>query len=305
MRGRAHLSLGRWLIAALLLLPTPSARALEGPQEAPPGGPPYRVGGGVTRPEKISGLPPSYTDFARTARVTGVVIVEAVIDEQGNVASARVLKGLPMGLDQAAVNAVQTWKFKPATLDGRPVSVYYILTVNFQVDNPFRGPRFQALLAKNPDLQALLKQGRYEQATQLVDRWTAERPGDEDVPLASCYLLLEQGRLEEAWQGALSYRGSDPFEVLHAVGAYALGRAEHDHQLTAAARSAVIDLGLEAETMALEARADAVEAMASKVQLLRDKLQAIVDPEERQELSAELSQLQLRMKEIQPRRPPG
>jgi TonB family protein len=45
----------------------------------------------------------------------------------------RVLKGLPMGLDHAAVDAVQKWKFKPATLEGRPVKVYYVLTVNFQV----------------------------------------------------------------------------------------------------------------------------------------------------------------------------
>jgi protein TonB len=44
-----------------------------------------------------------------------------------------VLKTMPMGLDQAAVNAVKTWKFKPATLNGRPVAVYYNLTVNFRL----------------------------------------------------------------------------------------------------------------------------------------------------------------------------
>jgi TonB family protein len=38
-----------------------------------------------------------------------------------------------MGLDKAAVEAVTRWKFKPATLEGRPVKVYYVLTVNFQV----------------------------------------------------------------------------------------------------------------------------------------------------------------------------
>lgn len=61
------------------------------------------------------------------------MIVEAIIDTNGNVTNVRVLKGLPMGLDKAAVDAVQRWKFKPAMLEGRPVKVYYVLTVNFQV----------------------------------------------------------------------------------------------------------------------------------------------------------------------------
>jgi periplasmic protein TonB len=38
-----------------------------------------------------------------------------------------------MGLDRAAVEAVEKWRFKPAMLEGRPVKVYYVLTVNFQV----------------------------------------------------------------------------------------------------------------------------------------------------------------------------
>jgi len=98
------------------------------PDEAP-----LRVGGDVTRPEIINQVKPVYTELARRARVTGTVIVEAIIDQQGNVTNVRVLKGQPMGLDKAAVDAVQRWKFKPAMLAGRPVKVYYVLTVNFQV----------------------------------------------------------------------------------------------------------------------------------------------------------------------------
>ena len=45
----------------------------------------------------------------------------------------RVLKSLPMGLTEAAIDAVKQWRFKPATLDNRPVSVYFTLTVNFQL----------------------------------------------------------------------------------------------------------------------------------------------------------------------------
>ena len=46
---------------------------------------------------------------------------------------AYVVKGMPMGLDRAALDAVAKWKFKPATLAGKPVKVFYALTVNFSL----------------------------------------------------------------------------------------------------------------------------------------------------------------------------
>jgi metallo-beta-lactamase class B len=88
-----------------------------------------RVGGAVSRPERISSVPVKYPEAAAKARINGVVIVEAVIDEQGNVASTKILKGLPMGLDKAAQDAVRQWKFKPAMAYGKPVKVYFSLTV--------------------------------------------------------------------------------------------------------------------------------------------------------------------------------
>lgn len=53
-------------------------------------------------------------------------------DELAQGKSVRVLKEQPYGLTESAVKAVKGWKFKPATLDGKPVTVYYVLTVNFQ-----------------------------------------------------------------------------------------------------------------------------------------------------------------------------
>jgi len=94
----------------------------------------YRVGGEVTPPVVQSRIAPKYTEAARRARVTGIVILETVVDRQGDVVQARVLKGLPMGLDQAALDAVSQWKFRPATRGGQPVDVYFILTVNFRVE---------------------------------------------------------------------------------------------------------------------------------------------------------------------------
>jgi TonB family protein len=102
------------------------------PPEAEPEGP-IMVGGDVTKPVRIFDPQPQYTEIARKARIQGVVIVQAIIDKQGGVTNVKVLKGLPMGLDQAAVDAIKKWKFEPATLNGKPVTVYYNLTVNFQL----------------------------------------------------------------------------------------------------------------------------------------------------------------------------
>jgi protein TonB len=104
----------------------------EAPPEPEPDGPIY-VTGDVQKPEKLSSPAPQYTEIARKARIQGVVIVQAIIDEQGNVTNVQVLKGLPMGLSESAVEAVKQWKFKPATLNDRPVAVYFNLTVNFQL----------------------------------------------------------------------------------------------------------------------------------------------------------------------------
>jgi len=94
---------------------------------------PIRVTVGMTKPEAIHQVQPRYTKTAQQAGVQGMVILEAVIDESGNVTDVRVLRGLPMGLDREAVSAVQQWKFKPALLANKPVKVYFTLTVNFTI----------------------------------------------------------------------------------------------------------------------------------------------------------------------------
>ncbi|HEY6141339.1 MAG TPA: energy transducer TonB, partial [Thermoanaerobaculia bacterium] len=94
---------------------------------------PLRVGGDVQAPVATTRVEPQYTEIARKARIEGLVIIEAIIDAHGNVTDARVLKPLPMGLDQAAIDAVKRWKFKPGTLNGQPVPVIFNLTVNFRL----------------------------------------------------------------------------------------------------------------------------------------------------------------------------
>jgi len=104
----------------------------EAPPMPEPEGP-IIIGGDVQKPEKIHTVQPLYTNTARIARLQGQVIVQAIIDKQGDVTDVKVLKGLRLGLSEEAVKAVEQWKFKPATLRGKPVAVYFNLTVRFQL----------------------------------------------------------------------------------------------------------------------------------------------------------------------------
>jgi len=103
-------------------------------QPAPPPSPkaPLPVGGDIKRPIKIVNVDPVYPEIARAARKEGVVILEVVIATDGRVDAVRVLRGVPM-LDQAAVAAVQLWRFEPARLNGQVVPVVMTVTVNFEL----------------------------------------------------------------------------------------------------------------------------------------------------------------------------
>jgi TonB family protein len=92
-----------------------------------------RVAGAVSRPEKIGGPSPAYTEEARKAMTEGVVVVTGVIDREGCMRNPTVLKGLPNGLSEAALEAIRLWVFSPANFEGKPVAVYYTLTVTFKV----------------------------------------------------------------------------------------------------------------------------------------------------------------------------
>jgi TonB family protein len=104
-----------------------------------PSGPPgpstgaIQITGNVRAPERIFSPDPVYPEEARLAHIQGVVILQTIIDTLGKVTDIRVLKGLPSGLSEAAVEAVSKWKFNPATLDGKPVAVYYMVTITFSV----------------------------------------------------------------------------------------------------------------------------------------------------------------------------
>lgn len=92
---------------------------------------PIRAGGGDIRtPTKLKDVKPVYPPVAQAARVQGIVLIDAVIDEAGRVVNARVLRSIPL-LNAAALDAVSQWQFLPNDVDGRPVPVVMTLTVNF------------------------------------------------------------------------------------------------------------------------------------------------------------------------------
>jgi protein TonB len=89
-----------------------------------------RAGSLLKAPRQIYSVNPEYPTLARQTRIQGTVVVDAVIDEKGNVVQARVVSGHPLLVD-AALKAVLQWKYEPTSLNGQPVSVELQVQVNF------------------------------------------------------------------------------------------------------------------------------------------------------------------------------
>ncbi len=105
------------------------------PQAPPP--PPrhrvVRVGGNILAPALLKKVEPAYPPLARTARVQGIVILEAHVDTHGRVADVQVLRGNPL-LDDAALAAVRQWRYRPLLLNGEPTEFILTVTMNFHLD---------------------------------------------------------------------------------------------------------------------------------------------------------------------------
>ena len=102
---------------------------------APPEGPPFRAGmGGVGYPSCLSCPDATYSEEARKAKFSGVVVLQVVIQPDGHVTDIQVVKAAGLGLDERAVEAVKMWTFKPALgTEGKPVPVRTPIEVNFRI----------------------------------------------------------------------------------------------------------------------------------------------------------------------------
>jgi TonB family protein len=108
-----------------------SAVAPEAP--SPPRSCSFQVSGGILNGKAVSKPQPVTPPIAKAARASGTVAVEILVDEDGDVISAKAVNGHPL-LQQAAVEAARQAKFSPTRLSGRPVKVSGFVTYNFALE---------------------------------------------------------------------------------------------------------------------------------------------------------------------------
>jgi protein TonB len=118
---------GSW-IADLLDEPAPELQPPE-----PPAKPEWvQVFSALQESKLMFKVNPVYPEIAIRARVSGTVVLSAIIDEEGSITNLKVLSGHPF-LTKAAVEAVSQWKYRPTILNGEPVSVSAVVTVVFRI----------------------------------------------------------------------------------------------------------------------------------------------------------------------------
>lgn len=93
----------------------------------------YTAGKGVTAPVLIHSVDPEFSDEARRAKLSGIVLIHAEIDPTGHARNLRLARSLGLGLDEKAMEAVRQWLFRPGTKDGKAVTVSALITVQFQL----------------------------------------------------------------------------------------------------------------------------------------------------------------------------
>jgi len=105
----------------------PTAPPVQGPKQ------PMPVGGLIGPPKRIGYVPPIYPPIALAARKEGLVILQAIIDEDGLVRDVKVLRSDPL-FDQAAMDAVKQWRFTSPMLNNQKIPVVMTVTVGFSLN---------------------------------------------------------------------------------------------------------------------------------------------------------------------------
>jgi periplasmic protein TonB len=107
------------------------------PPPAPPAAPvvraPVRIGGQITAPALLHRVEPTYPEMAAFAQLSGMVILEAVVNTDGCVESVKILRSRHLLLDKASAEALGQWRYSPLVLNGIPSSFVLTVTFNFSV----------------------------------------------------------------------------------------------------------------------------------------------------------------------------
>ena len=125
-----------------LLLPAAFVVALACPTALRAQDPPVRPGPGIVPPKPVKQVQRGYTDAALRTKISGDVLIEAVVSTTGAVSDARVIKSLDQtyGLDDAALAAAKQWRFEPGTRDGTPIPVIVTMLLEFRKRHASAGP---------------------------------------------------------------------------------------------------------------------------------------------------------------------
>jgi protein TonB len=106
------------------------------PAPPPPAAPrtPLRVGGHIKEPTLLHRVDPEYPALAVASKMEGLVILEAIVDEEGRVESVRSLRRSTI-FDDAAIKAVRQWRYSPVLLNGRPEKFILTVVVSFNLSD--------------------------------------------------------------------------------------------------------------------------------------------------------------------------
>ena len=125
--------LAAWSIATMAFQSAPPS-TFEQPAPPAPSGT-YRVGAGVSPPSVTYKKDPGYSEEARKAHLSGIVVLQIIVGVDGLPRDIRVVRPLGMGLDEMAVGTVNQWRFRPGMKDGKPVNVQASIEVNFRLQD--------------------------------------------------------------------------------------------------------------------------------------------------------------------------
>lgn len=87
----------------------------------------------MTQPQLIYKVEPEFSEDARKAKFSGMVILAIEVDAAGHPRAFRVVQSPGLGLEQKAIDAVKQWRFKPGYQDGKPVVTSATVEVNFRL----------------------------------------------------------------------------------------------------------------------------------------------------------------------------
>ena len=230
--AEVNLQVGNSIIVLLLSL-APFCTAFTQTQDYSSPPKVIRKSGGVLQNDALKRVEPVYPPLARAAAVSGPVVVELTIDEEGNVIAAKVISGHPL-LKDSALAAAKGWKFKPAKLSGNPVKVIGQITFNFTLGGAAPGARSIEALEKearnNPDSAearyelgvAYYKETRYEEAVKELKEAIRIDPG---LARAHYFLGLTYGVPRNYAEAADEFKEAVRLDPEYAEAVVALGLA--------------------------------------------------------------------------------